>query len=63
MTVDGGPAEIVDTYAADDIWGVPAFRKTLPTAGPHTLRIEVLGEHNEQSIGNAVYLDAVRAEP
>ena len=30
VSVDGGPAEIVDTYSADDIWGVCVYRKEFP---------------------------------
>ena len=32
VSVDGGPAEIVDTYSADDIWGVCVYRKGLPAS-------------------------------
>ncbi len=63
VSVDGGPAEVVDTYSADDIWGVGAWRKGLPTAGKHTLRITVLGERGPRAGGTTVHLDGVRAEP
>jgi hypothetical protein len=61
VSVDGEPAEIVDTYSADDIWGVCVWRKQLP-AGRHTLRITVLGERGPRAVGTAVHLDGVRVE-
>ena len=63
VRVDDGPPEVVDTYSADDIWGVCVFRKELADAGPHTLKITLLGEHSARSKGNQVYLDGVRGEP
>jgi len=66
VSIDGGPPEIVDTYAADDIWGVVAYRHEFATVGRHTIRIEVLGEHdshpNERSRDTVVYLDGIRIE-
>jgi hypothetical protein len=59
--LDGGPAEIVDTYSADDIWGVCVWRQQLP-AGRHVLRIKALGERQPRATGAAVYLDGVRVE-
>jgi hypothetical protein len=52
----------VDTYSADDIWGVCVFRKTLATAGPHTLRLEVVGEHSARAKDHVFHLDGVRVE-
>ena len=63
VTVDGGPPEIVDTYAADDIWGACIFQKEFTTAGKHVLRVELTGEHSPQSKGHRVYFDGLRAEP
>ena len=62
ISIDGGTPEVVDTYSADDIWGVCIYRKTLATAGPHTLRLELLGEHNARAKDNVFYLDGVRVE-
>ncbi|HTQ11646.1 MAG TPA: hypothetical protein VMI31_16410, partial [Fimbriimonadaceae bacterium] len=59
ISVDGGPPEIVDTYDADDVWGVCLWSKKLGP-GHHTLRFEVLGEHNPRSSGDAVYLDGLQ---
>jgi hypothetical protein len=61
VSVDGGPAEVVDTYSADDIWGVCVWRHQLPPGG-HLLRIKVLGERDPRATGTAVYLDGVRVE-
>jgi hypothetical protein len=67
VSIDGGPSERVDTYSADDIWGVCVFRREFPTVGRHTIRIEVLGDRNmhssEQTTKDAfIYVDAIRAE-
>ncbi len=62
ISLDGGPAEVVDTYSADDIWGVCVFEKDLAAAGNHTLTITVLGEHGPRTKGAFVCLDGVRAE-
>ncbi|MCC6822699.1 MAG: hypothetical protein IT579_18360, partial [Verrucomicrobia subdivision 3 bacterium] len=62
VSVDGGTPEVVDTYSADDIWGVCVYRKTLATAGPHTLRLEVLGQHSERAKDHVVHLDGVRVD-
>jgi hypothetical protein len=62
IRIDDATPEIVDTYAADDIWGVCIYRKKLATAGPHQLRLEVLAEHSARSKGGLVHLDGVRIE-
>jgi hypothetical protein len=62
VCVDGGPAEIVDTYSADDIWGVCVYRKELPP-GRHVLRITVLGQHGASATDSAVAVDGFRIEP
>ena len=62
ITIDGGTSDVVDTYSADDIWGVCIYRKTLTTAGPHTLRLELLGKHDTCAKDNVFYLDGVRVE-
>lgn len=61
VNVDGGLAEVVDTYSADDIWGVCVWRQQLP-AGRHVFRIKVLSERDPRATGTAVYLDGVRVE-
>jgi hypothetical protein len=62
ISIDGAAPEIVDTCSADDIWGVCIYRKTLATAGPHTLRLEVLGEHSARAKDDVFHLDGVRVE-
>jgi hypothetical protein len=65
VTIDGGPATIVGTYAADDIWGV-GYRKEFPTVGRHRIRIEVLGERGvhpaARSKDTLVFVDGIRVE-
>jgi len=63
VRIDGAPAGVVDTYSADDIWGVCVYRKALPDSGPHQLRLEVLGEHSARAKDALVCLDGVRIEP
>ncbi|MCE5199036.1 hypothetical protein LLG39_08675 [bacterium] len=62
VSIDNGPAEIVDTYSADDIWGVCLYRKELPNSGTHKLKIEVLGEHGDLAKDSLVYVDGIRIE-
>jgi len=59
VSVDGGPAETIDTYDADDLWSVCLWSKKL-AFGHHALRIEVAGDHRPDSSGDAVYLDGVQ---
>ena len=64
ITIDGAAEEIIDTYSADDIWGVGIYHRVLPApSGPHTLRLEVLGEHGPCAKGDLIHLDGVRIEP
>ena len=60
VRIDGAPAGAVDTYSADDIWGVCVFRQALPDSGPHQVRLEVLGEHSARAKDALVCLDGVR---
>ena len=62
ISVDGGAAEIVDTYSADDIWGVCLYRKECPAAGRHIVRITVLGEHGPRAKDSFVSIDGFRGE-
>jgi len=66
VSIDGGPAQVVDTYTADDIWGASVYRKEFPTVGRHTIHIEVLGSRgvhpNQRSKDTLVFLDGIRAE-
>lgn len=62
VSIDGGPPETVDTYSADDIWGVGVFQKEFPSSGRHTIRIEVLGVHAPRAKDSLVHLDGFRVE-
>ena len=57
--IDDNAPETVDTYSADDIWGVCVFQKEVPT-GRHTLHIEVLGEHSDHAKDSVVNVDGMR---
>jgi hypothetical protein len=62
---DGKPDAIVDTYSADDIWGVGIYTKEFPEGGAHSVKVTVLGERGgppQYGKGIAVYLDGVRIE-
>jgi hypothetical protein len=63
ISIDGGAPDVVDTFSADDIWGVCVFQKELPTAGRHTLRIEVLGEKGPRTKGTIVHIDGIQVRP
>jgi hexosaminidase len=65
VLVDGRPDAVVDTYTADEIWGVGIYTKEFSAAGPHTVTISVLGEPGGPpgySLGADVYLDGIRIE-
>lgn len=67
VSIDGGAPDIIDTYSADDIWGIGIYRKEL-AAGRHTLRVEMPGErfvHPTYHVKNPdtiVHIDGVRIE-
>ena len=63
VSVDGGPAEVIDTYSADDIWGACVFRKEFATPGQHTLQITVIGQHGPKATDSTVAIDGFRVEP
>ena len=62
VSIDSAAPEVVDTYSADDIWGVCVYRKEFPVAGQHTIRLKVCGEHSARAKDDVVYLDGVRVE-
>ncbi len=62
VSIDGAAPEIIDTYSADDIWGVCVYRKECPVAGRHTVRLEVSGEGGARAKGHVFHLDGVRVE-
>jgi hypothetical protein len=63
VAIDGRDEAVVDTYSADDIWGVGIYSKTFAAAGKHTVTITVLGEHGgPRGKGTFVYVDGVRIE-
>ena len=61
VSVDDGEPDMVDTYSADDIWGVCVYRKRLKS-GRHRLRVTVTSERSSRSEGITVYVDGVRVE-
>jgi hypothetical protein len=63
VSMDASPADTVDTYSADDIWGVPVYRKEFSTAGRHTLRLTVLGQRGPRAKDAVVAIDGFRVEP
>ena len=66
VSIDGGPAEVVDTYSADDIWGAGVYRKEFAAPGKHTIRIEALGQRgvhaDERSKDTLIFIDGIRTE-
>jgi hypothetical protein len=64
VSIDGQPDAVVDTYSADDIWGVGIYSKAFPSGGKHTVKISVLGQPPDAyGTGTAVYVDGIRVEP
>ena len=64
ISIDGQREAVVDTYSADDIWGVGVYSKTFPAAGKHSVQITVLGEHGgPRGKGTLVYVDGLRIQP
>ena len=61
--IDGTLDKTVDTYSADDIWGVPVYSKTFTSSGKHTIRIVVMGEHGERAKDNYMYIDGLQITP
>jgi hypothetical protein len=63
ISVDGRTEAVVDTYSADDIFGVGIYSKSFPAPGKHRVRISVLGEHaGPRGKGTQVYVDGIRVE-
>ena len=62
VSIDENPPDVVDTFSADDIWGVCVWRHEFPAAGRHRLRLVVMGDHTPRSTGDRVFLDAARVE-
>ena len=63
VRIDDGAPEVIDTYSADDIWGICIYKKAFSHAGRHTLRLTVLGEHHPRGSDNFVSLDGLRIAP
>ena len=63
ITVDGQKEAVVDTYSADDIFGVGIYGKGFSAPGEHRVRISVLGEHGgPRGKGTLVYIDGIQVE-
>jgi hypothetical protein len=61
ITIDDKKTATVDTYSADDIFGVGIYSKSLSYPGPHRVQITVLGKHNgPRGHGTRIYMDGVR---
>ncbi len=64
ISIDGQPNVVVDTYSADDIWGIGIFSKTFASGGKHKVKISVLGKPPDAfGTGTFVYVDGIRVEP
>jgi hypothetical protein len=63
ISIDNQEVAQVDTYSADDIFGVGVYSKTLPDAGDHEVKITVAGEHRgPRGHGARVYVDGARTD-
>jgi hypothetical protein len=68
VVIDGRPGEVIDTYSADDIWGVGVYSKEFSGGGAHRVKIIVTGERGGPrgyGKGSFVYLDgiSIQGEP
>jgi hypothetical protein len=64
ISIDGASDAVVDTYSADDIWGVGVYSKSFPSGGKHRVKISVLGQPPDAyGTGTSVYLDGIQVEP
>jgi hypothetical protein len=58
VRIDGGEPEFVDTYSANDIFGVGIYSKSFPESGLHQIKITVTGKHTgPRGKGTHVYVD------
>jgi hypothetical protein len=62
ISIDGGAAETIDTYDADDLWGAGIYQKQLADGGEHTVRITVLGTKNPRASKALINIDGIRGE-
>jgi hypothetical protein len=63
VSIDGQPDVIVDTYSADDIWGVGILSKTFSAPGKHKVRVSVLGQPPDAfGTGTFVYVDGMKID-
>ena len=61
ISIDNHQEATVDTYSADDIFGVGIYSKSFADGGPHQVKITVLGKHGgPRGHGTRVYVDGVR---
>jgi hypothetical protein len=64
ISIDSHDEATVDTYSADDIFGVGIYTKTFSDRGPHQVKITVLGKHSgPRGHGTRVYIDGVQSSP
>ncbi len=63
ISIDNHKDATVDTYSADDIFGVGIYSKSFSGPGSHQVNITVLGKHGGlRGYGTRVYIDGVRIE-
>lgn len=61
ISIDNREEATVDTYSADDNFGVGIYTTSLSDPGPHKILITVLGKHaGPRGHGTRVYIDVVR---
>ncbi len=61
ISIDNREEAAVDTYSADDIFGVGIYTKTFSNPGTHHVKIKVLGRHSgPRGHGTRVYIDGIQ---
>ena len=64
ISIDNHEEAAVDTYSADDVFGVGIYTKEFSDPGPHQVKITVSGRHaGPRGKGTRVYIDGLQMSP
>jgi hypothetical protein len=64
ISIDNHEDSTVDTYSADDIFGVGIYAKAFSDQGPHQVKITVSGQHSgPRGHGTRIYIDGFNMSP
>ena len=63
-----GQGSTIDTYSADEMWGIAVWQREFESPGPHTFKLTVAGHHGEHPSdasgedATRVHIDGFRVE-